>query len=74
MPKREPTSAEYQNLLYENDTLRVELAGLKAELAELKRLRKENMTYTQELWNDNQRVHSQLRYFNQCVLNNDLRS
>ena len=61
MPKREPTSAEYQALLNEND-------GLRAELAELKRRRKENTTYIQELWDDNRRLHSELAWFNRREL------
>ena len=44
------SAAEYQHLLDENDALR-------AELAELNRIRKENTTYIQELWDDNRRLH-----------------
>jgi cell shape-determining protein MreC len=61
MPKREPTSAEYQFLLNENDALR-------AELAELKRIRKENSAYIQSLWDDNRRLHSELAWFNRREL------
>ena len=31
MPKREPTSAEYQHLLNKNDTLRLKLAAVLSE-------------------------------------------
>jgi hypothetical protein len=66
MPVREPTIAEYQRLLDENYALRVKIDELKAEqLAELKRIREENMIYIRELWDDNQKVHAELRYFNQ---------
>ena len=55
------SAAEYQHLLDENDALRT-------ELAELRRRRKEDATYMLELWDDNRRLHSELRYFNRREL------
>jgi cell shape-determining protein MreC len=68
MPKLEPSRAEYQFLLEENDALRAELADLKHKLAVHERLRKENTTYIQALWDDNRRLHSELAYFNRREL------
>ena len=59
--------SEYKHLLDENDALRLELALIKHRLACSERIRKENATYMQELWDDNQRVHAELRYFNQVT-------
>ena len=61
MPKLEPTRAEYQSLLDENDALR-------AELAELKRIRKEDAGYMRALWDDNRKLHAELAYFNRREL------
>ena len=63
-PKREPTSAEYQQVLDENDALRAEIVKLGGRLENCEMIRKDQADYIRELWNDNQRVHEQLRYFN----------
>jgi hypothetical protein len=63
-PKREPTTAEYQQLLDENDALRVEIVKLKWKLENCEMIRQEQASYIRGLWEDNQRVHAELRYFN----------
>jgi hypothetical protein len=64
MPKHEPTSAEYQQVLNENDALRTAIVKLKDKLEDYERIRKEDADYIRGLWEDNQRVHAELRYFN----------
>jgi hypothetical protein len=59
-----PTDAEYQSLLQENDTLRTEIVRLKDKLESCEMIRKDQADYIRGLWEDNQRVHEQLRYFN----------
>jgi len=54
-PKRVPTNAE---LLEEN-------RQLKHRLEDYERIRKEDAEYIQGLWEDNQKVHAQLRLCNQ---------
>jgi hypothetical protein len=63
--------AEYQHLLAENDELRIEIAQLReakrqlaARLTALEQRHQEDASYLRELWNDNQRVHAELRYLN----------
>src|SRR5262249_41934917 len=63
-PKREPTSAEYQQLLDENDALRAEIVKLKGKLENCEMIRQEQASYIRGLWEDNRRVHAELRYFN----------
>ena len=71
-PKREPTRgkeltalrAEYQQLLDENDALRAEIVKLKWKLENCEMIRKDQASYIRGLWEDNQRVHTELRYFN----------
>ena len=71
-PKREPTRgkeltalrAEYQQLLDENDALRAEIVKLKWKLENCEMIRKDQASYILGLWEDNQRVHTELRYFN----------
>ena len=63
-PKREPTSTEYQQVLDENDALRAEIVKLKWKLENCEILRQEQASYIRGLWEDNQRVHAELRYFN----------
>ena len=53
-PKREPTNVE---LLEENRLL-------KHRLECYERIRKEDAEYIRELWEDNQRVHAELRFRN----------
>jgi hypothetical protein len=68
MPKLAPTAAEYQFLLNENDQLRAEIVALQNELTELKRGHKELGEYVVQVWDDNRRLHAELRYFNKREL------
>ena len=61
VPKREPTSAEYQQVLDENDALRAEIVKLKWKLENCEMIRQEQAIYIRGLWEDNQRVHAELR-------------
>ena len=63
-PKREPTSAEYQQVLDENDALRAEIVKLKWKLEDCEMIRQEQASYIRGLWEDNQRVHAELRFCN----------
>ena len=71
-PKREPTRdkelaalrAEYQQLLDENDALRAEIVKLKWKLENCEMIRKDQASYIRGLWEDNQRVHAELRFRN----------
>jgi hypothetical protein len=63
-PKREPNSAEYQQVLDENDALRAEIVKLKWAIENCEMIRKDQASYIRGLWEDNRRVHEQLRYFN----------
>jgi hypothetical protein len=60
-PKRDPTSAEYQQVLDENDALRAEIVKLKWKLENSEMIRQEQASYIRGLWEDNQRVHAELR-------------
>ena len=67
-PKREPTSAEYQQVLDENDALRAVIVKLELKISELRSqlencemIRQEQASYIRGLWEDNQRVHAELR-------------
>jgi len=44
-PKREPTSAEYQQVLDENDALRAEIVKLKWKLENCEMIRQEQASY-----------------------------
>jgi hypothetical protein len=63
-PKREPTSAEYQQVLDENDALRAKVVKLKWKLENCEMIRQEQASYIRGLWEDNQRVHAELRLRN----------
>jgi hypothetical protein len=54
-PKHDPTNAE---LLEENRLL-------KHRLEDYERIRKEDAEYIRELWEDNRRVHAELRFHKQ---------
>ena len=56
--------AELKHLHAENDALRAEIVKLKDKLADYERIRKEDADYIRGLWEDNQRVHAELRLFN----------
>ena len=68
-PKREPTRdkeltalrAEYQQLLDENDALRAVIVKLKWKLENSEMIRQEQASYIRGLWEDNRRVHAELR-------------
>ena len=64
MPKHEPTSAEYQQVLNENDALRVAIVKLKDKLESCEMIRQEQDSYIRSLWEDNRRVHAELRFYN----------
>ena len=49
-PKREPTSAEYQQVLDENDALRAEIVKLKWKLENCEMIRQEQASYIRGLW------------------------
>ena len=65
------TSAEYQQVLDENDALRAEIVKLKLKISEIRSqlencqmIREEQAGYIRGLWEDNQRVHAELRFCN----------
>jgi cell shape-determining protein MreC len=64
MARHQPTSAEYQSLLTENDALRAELAECKDQLTRLQQVRRDEVGYLRDLRNENFRLHSELRFFN----------
>ena len=61
VPKQEPTSAEYQQVLDENDALRAEIVKLNWKLENCEMIRKDQASYIRGLWEDNRRVHAELR-------------
>jgi hypothetical protein len=64
VPKQEPTSAEYQQVLDENDALRAEIVKLKWQLENCDMIRQEQASYICGLWEDNRKVHAELRLCN----------
>ena len=67
-PKHQALVEENRDLLAENDALRTEIIKLKLKTRELcsrlddyQRIRQEDAEYIRGLWEDNQRVHAQLR-------------
>ena len=65
-PKREPApigAAEYQQVLDENDALRAKIVKLKWKLENCEMIRQEQASYIRELWEDNRRVHTELRWY-----------
>ena len=56
--------AEYQQLLDENDALRAKIVKLKWKLENCGMIRQEQASYIRGLWEDNQRVHADLRFRN----------
>ena len=70
-PKHQALVEENRDLLAENDALRSEIVKLKLKTRELcsrlddyQRIRQEDAEYIRGLWEDNQRVHAQLRFYN----------
>jgi regulator of replication initiation timing len=49
----QPTSAEYQQMLDENDALRAEIVKLKWKLENCEMIRQEQASYIRGLWEDN---------------------
>ena len=67
-PKHQALVEENRDLLAENDALRTEIVKLKLKTRELcsrldnyQRIRQEDAEYIRGLWEDNQRVHAELR-------------
>ena len=52
---------ENRYLLTANDALKAEIVRLKRKLEDYEQIRKEDADYIRGLWEDNQRVHAQLR-------------
>jgi hypothetical protein len=63
-PKHQLLVEENRHLLAENDALRSEIVKLKWKLENCEMIRKDQASYIRGLWEDNRRVHEQLRYFN----------
>ena len=63
-PKREALVEENRHLLAENDALRAEIVKLKWKLENCEMIRQEQAIYIRGLWEDNQRVHAELRFRN----------
>ena len=61
-PKREALVEENRHLLAENDALRAEIVKLKWKLENCEMIRQEQASYIRGLWEDNQRVHAELRW------------
>jgi hypothetical protein len=57
------TGAEYQQLLDENDALRAEIVKLRDRLENCEMIRKDQASYIRDLWEDNRRVHTELRWY-----------
>ena len=62
--KRDALVKENQHLYAENDALRATIVRLKDKLENCEMIRQEQASYIRGLWEDNQRVHTELRYFN----------
>jgi hypothetical protein len=60
-PKRD---AELKHLHDENDALRTEIVKLRDRLENCEMIRKDQASYIRGLWEDNQRVHAELRFRN----------
>jgi len=63
-PKHDALVEENRHLYAENDALRAEIVRLKDKLENCEMIRKDQASYIRGLWEDNQRVHTELRYFN----------
>jgi hypothetical protein len=61
MPKHD---AELKHLHDENDALRAEIVKLRDRLENCEMIRKDQASYIAGLWEDNQRVHAELRLRN----------
>jgi len=56
--------AELKHLHDENDALRAEIVKLRDRLENCEMIRQEQASYIRGPWEDNRRVHAELRYFN----------
>jgi hypothetical protein len=75
-PKREAALVEEnRHLNAENDALRAAIVKLRDKLDDSEMIRQEQAGYIRGLWEDNRRVHAELRFHNQQKEQNaDLRS
>ena len=62
--KRDALVKENQHLYAENDALRATIVRLKDNLENCEMIRQEQTSYIQSLWEDNRRVHAELRFHN----------
>jgi len=60
-PKHDALVEENRHLYAENDALRAEIVRLKDKLENCEMIRQEQASYIRGLWEDNQRVHAELR-------------
>ena len=56
--------AELKHLHDENDALRAEIVKLRDRLENCEMIRKDQASYIAGLWEDNRRVHAELRFYN----------
>ena len=56
--------AELKHLHDENEALRAEIVKLRDRLENCEMIRQEQASYIRGLWEDNQRVHAELRFRN----------
>jgi hypothetical protein len=56
--------AELKHLHDENDALRAAIVKLKDKLEDCEMIRQEQASYIRGLWEDNQKVHAELRFRN----------
>jgi hypothetical protein len=60
-PKHDALIEENRHLLAENDALRAEIVKLRDKLENCEMIRKDQASYIAGLWEDNRRVHAELR-------------
>ena len=63
-PKHHTLVEENRHLNAENDALRAEIVKLKWKLENCEMIRQEQASYIRDLWEDNRRVHAELRLCN----------
>jgi hypothetical protein len=56
--------AELKHMHDENDALRAEIVKLKWKLENSEMIRQEQASYIHGLWEDNRRVHAEVRFYN----------
>ena len=62
--KHDALVKENRHLYAENDALRATIVRLKDKLENCEMIRQEQASYIQSLWEDNRRVHAELRFQN----------